>query len=181
MTMEPSLLEFDDLKLPHIDVTGFPDIGPQDELIAGPQSGVDSNDEFLSLAQQRVPKAQRNTPDKGQQPPSEGIYAVEELFTDNPGGANSMVQLGMKVSKPLNEEAFDCFAADSIFSEPMTYGSRSIEPAESLVPPSCPKPKTRKRRRLSDSTKEKLSSVRSAGACLRCRTYKEPVKKIYSL
>ena len=174
VNVEPSLPEFDDSKLPHIDVTGFPDIWPQHNLIAEPQSDVDSNYEFLSLSRQRGSNFQRNSPDEGQQPPSEGIYPLEELFTDKPWQVNSIDQSEMKLSRPLNEEAFDCFATDSILSEPRIHGTCSIEPPE-LVPPSCPEPKTRKRRRLSDSNKENVNSVRRSGACLRCRIYKEPV------
>ena len=183
-TAEPPPPAPDDSWLLDLDVTGLPglpDIWPQDESIAGPQSNTVSYYGTPDPARHRGSKSRRNTPDQGQRPPREVSYALGDLFTNNPWEVESMVQSGINLSRPFNEEAFDCFATDSFPAEPTTFGSGSREPANSLVPLSCSKGKTRKRRRLSDSTKEKMKSVRRVGACLRCRIYKEPVYISYTL
>ena len=165
----------DDSWLLDLDVTGLPDIWPQDESIDGPQSNIVSPYGTLDPTRHRGSKSQPNTPDQGQRPPGEVSYALEDLFTNNLWDVEPMIQSGINLSRPLNEEAFDCFATDSFLAEPTTWESGSREPANSLVPLSGSNEKARKRRRLSDSTREKMKSVRRVGACLRCRTYKEPV------
>ena len=174
-TRQPSLPGFDDSWLPNIDVTGIPEIWPQDGIISEPQSDTYSYQGIINDSQYRESRSRRRTPDQSQQPLGEGSYALGKPFASNSWEVDSMVQSEISLSRPLNEEPFDFFPIDSLLSERTTVESRSREPTKALVSPSCAKAKTRKRRRSSDSTKEKVKSVRRAGACLRCRVYKEPV------
>ena len=174
-TVEPSLPEFDDSWLLDIDVTGFPEIRLQDETISEPQLDTDSYHENIDHSRQGGSRSRRSTLDQGQQPLSQGSYAPGKLFASDSWEVEPTIQSGINLPSPLNEEPFDFFATDFFLSEQTTVGSGSREPAKALVPPSCAKSRTRKRRRLSDSTREKVKSVRRAGACLRCRVYKEPV------
>ena len=174
-TVEPSLPGFDDSWLLDIDVTGISEVRPQDEITSEPQSDTDSYYGILKHSRHRGSRSRRNTPDQGQQPLSEGSYALGQPFGNSPWEVESMFQSEKNLSRPLNQAVFDCFATDSVISEQALVASRSWQPARPLVPHSCPKERTRKRRRLSDSTKEKVKSVRKAEACLRCRIYREPV------
>ena len=140
VTAEPPLPGFDDSWLSDVDVTGFPEFWPPDESIAGPQSDINLYYEPLNPSRQRGSKSRRDTPDEDELPPSEGSYALEELFTDIPWEVESMAPLGMNLSRSPNEKAFNCFATDSIISGQMKFGSCSREPAKSLVPP-CSKEK----------------------------------------
>ena len=174
-TVEPSLPGFDDSWLLDIDVTGFPEIRLHDEIITEPQLDSDSYHGIIDHSRHRGSRSRRTTLDQGQQPLSEGSYALGKPLPNDYWEVESTVQSGVNLSNPLNEEPFEFFATDSLLSERTTIGSSPREPTRTSVPPSCAKSKTRKRRRLSDSTKEKVKSVRRAGACLRCRVYKEPV------
>ena len=173
--MEPSLPEFDDSWFLDLDGTRCSDIWPQDELLSGSKPDNDLHDGIFDFSPHRDLVFWRKAPDQDQQPVHDDSYALGDLFTKNRWEMDSMVPLGINHSKPPNGGTSDCFATDSFLSEQPAVESRSKEPAGALFSPSSPKTKTRKRRHLSDSTREKAKSVRQAGACLRCRIYKEPV------
>ena len=173
--MESSLPAFDDSWLLDLDVPRFPEIRPQDEMLSGPQPDNGSHDRTFNPSPHENQGSWQHALDRDQHPVSDASYSLGEWLTNNSWEKDLTVGLESDFSKPSNRDAFDCFTTNSILSKQPAFGSRSREPAEALMPPSSPKAKTRKRRALSDSTRAKAKSVRRAGACLRCRVYKEPV------
>lgn len=153
----------------------FSETWPQDKISLGPQPENDLHDEIFSPSPHRDRGSWQNAPNQDQQPVSNTDYARQGLSTNSYWELDPTVQFEADLSKPFHGEVFDGLATDLVLSQPPAVGSCSGKPTELLVPLSSPIAKKRKRRRLSDSTKEKVKSVRRAGACLRCRVYKEPV------
>ncbi len=172
MPVEPRL---DDSGFLDLDVSRFPEIWSQDKILSGSLPDNDLFDLIFKPSPYRDPGCWRNPPIQDQQPVSDANYAPGEFFTDNFWEIDSAIQSDLNPLPPFDGENFDCLAADSILSERPAVESHCRELAEAPILPACPKAKTRKRRRLSDSAREKAKSVRRAGACLRCRVYKEPV------
>ena len=170
--MELSLPGFDDSWFRGLDVTMFPDIWSPVEISSGPQPEGELQNNPTPHGD---PGSSRNTPDHDQQPVGNASYALEDLFANDSWEIDPTVQLGTDLANPSDGENFEFFAADSTLSEPSAVGPRSGEPAQALFPFSSPVAKTRNRRHLTDSTREKVRAVRRVGACLRCRLYKEPV------
>ena len=173
--MKPSLPFFDDSWILDLDVESFPDLWPQDEILSRPKQVEESYDEISNAFPQRDRGSWQNAPDQGHQPVSNAGYDLEEFLMNNSWEIDSVVQSRISASKSSEGNIFDCLATDSMLPEQPVVESRFTIPTDTLAPPSSSKVKTRKRRRLSDSTKAKAKSVRRVGAYLRCRLYKEPV------
>ena len=158
-----------------LDVSRFPEIWPQDEMLSGSLPDNDLYDSIFEPSPYRDPGCWRNPPIQEQKPVSDASHAPGDLFADSFWETDSAIQSDLNLLTPFDGVIFDCLATDSILSERPAVGAHSRELVEEPILPACLKAKTRKRRRLSDSTREKTKSVRRAGACLRCRVYKEPV------
>ncbi len=171
----PAKPRFDDLGCLDLDVLRFPEIWPQDETLSGSLPDNDLYDSIFEPSPYRDLGCWRNPPIQEQKPISDASHAPGELFTDNFWETDSAIQSDLNLLTPFDGEIFDYLATDSILSERPAVGAHSRGLAEEPILSACPKAKTRKRRRLSDTTREKAKSVRRAGACLRCRVYKEPV------
>lgn len=170
--MELSLPGFYDSWFPDPDVTMSPDIWPPVEMSSGPQPESELQND---LTPHRDPGVSQNTPDHDQQLVGNSSYALGDLFANDSWEIDPPVQSGTDFAKPSDGGDFDFFATDSTPSEQSAVRPRSGQPAQTLLPFSSPRAKTRKRRYLTDSTREKAMAVRRVGACLRCRLYKEPV------
>lgn len=165
--MELSLPGFDDSWFTDPDVTMFPDIWSPVDMSSGPQPETEVH---KNPTPHRDPGSSRNTADHDQQP-----VGKEVLFANDSWEIDPTVQLGTDLAKPSEGKDFDFFATDSAIFEQSAVGPRSGEPTQALIPVPSQSAETRKRRRLTDLTREKARAVRRVGACLRCRLYKEPV------
>lgn len=170
--MELSLPGFDDACFLDPDVTMSLDIWPPVEMSSGRQleSELQNN-----LTPHRDPRFSQNTPDHDQQPVGNASHALEDLFANDSWEMDPHSSREQILRSLLTEGNFDFFATDSTPSEQSAVCPRSGEPAQAPLPFSSPRAKTRKRRHLTDSTREKAMAVRRVSACLRCRLYKEPV------
>lgn len=173
--MEPLLPEFDDSWVLDLDFEKLSEIWPEEEILSGLRRDEGSYDGVFDSLPHRDTGFWQNAPDQNHQPISNASYDLGEFLTSNSWKIDSAVQSGTSHSRPWDGETLGCLATDSILSEQPAVGSCPKEPMDSFIPPSSSKAKTRKRRRLSDFTREKAKSVRRVGACLRCRLYKEPV------
>ena len=93
--------------------------------------------------------------DQDQQLVSDASYALGETIPTHSWETDPIPQLDTKLLKRSDNEGFDCSNTNTNSSEQPAARSHSRELAEAPVLPSPPKLGTKKRGRLSDSTKIK--------------------------
>ena len=172
--MEPSLLEVDDSSFVNLDVIDFPETWLQGDMFPDPQLDSEFHNGILNTSPPSYPESCPHALDPYYQRFTDTSYTSEDLLATNTWEGLSTIPSETNLSKSLYGKTLESSVTRNRLSEQPADDSCSAEPTKAMARP-FRTPTTRKRRRLSEFTREKAKFVRRVGACLRCRVYKEPV------